>query len=329
MKKIEEIMSVIDIHENYYSSMSKHEKEEIYKKVVGSKKKYKYKKKILLIAAAMIVLSTTAFAFAHFEIDKQFKEYLSITKEYEEEISDGTQNTPYVISHDGVSISVLQTISDGKCVYFIVEAEFANNITLTDNCNFENISVIPEDDVYGAFGTDVNIIEQSSNKRKYLISSNGNANLETGKYMLVFENLCQDNLSDKTLINGVWDIDFNLDANIHTVTKEKITNTKVTAYLNNIQDYKTVNIKKITLSPLSLSIDVFSERAKNGSDNIFATYVKVNMKNGESFYCGKNSIKKNYSGNIEGGNMFFKFDKVINIDEVESISVGDKTIMIK
>lgn len=331
MKKIEEILSLIDIEEMYYSPMSNNEKHKICEEVMGSynRKKYSPKKSILIIAAAIMTIFTTVFAFAYLNLDESFKQHFKITQELEEDIFQGVQNTPNVVSHDGITISISQTISDGKNVYFIAETEVADNINLTDNHNFENISVIPvRENNYSAFSSDISVLEQINNKRKYLISSNGNTELKSGKLLIEFENLYQTN-SENLIIPGKWSLEIDFDASIHTITKETNVTTEVTAFLNSIQDYKTTTVKKITLSPLSLSIDIESKDAKSGLDNIFSTYVEIHMKNGNSFYCGKDDINKNFSGDINGGNMFFRFNKVIDVDDVESISIGDKTIIIK
>lgn len=329
MRNLDEIMSYVSLSEDYYPKMIQSEKDKIFSNCVNSKKQRNFigKKTIVLFAAVIGVFAIGGLCLANMNLNNAFVEKFGVSSNQEKNLIQGARGSFAADSHDGISVTLEQTIADEQALYAIIDVSPNDDIIFANGEGFQYTDVSPADTaVYSSFGSDIEILHEDERSKKYLITASGNSGLTDGTIKIRFENFCGLKNGTKEVINGVWSVDFEYDKTQKVKTAETEVSEDVSAYMNSSKSYKTTTIKKITISPLSLSIDNVTAGAEQGSDNLFATFVEVNMDNGESFYCGKDDIRKKFTADLTGGNMFFRFDKIIDPASVKSITIGDKTI---
>lgn len=355
MIEIDKLLDDIELENNYSTALTELEKEKILNIILKKSKLEKQKKKkhtprsIFIIAACMTVILavSTVFAVQLLQPDKSLSSHLNISEKQQGELSSAIHEPLCSVSKNGVTVSVLQTLSDSRTLYAVVEAVFPENTNLTDDYFFEQASFAPVDwERFAPFSVNFTTTSQEKNKRIYIASVQGaSTDFSDCELSLTFKNLLKKcwaedgsllkdenaNPISETIINGEWELKWKYDSNIKTNIKILEPNAKFTAhsdYALSEHEYVTATVKKLTLSPLSLSIQsTLSEGAQCAEDNLFSAEAILDFKNGASVNLVSGDSPQ-ISADEEFGYMYYRFENFVDISQIECIRIGDAVIYI-
>ena len=337
MRNIDEILMHTDIDGVTFENLTEREKSNIYSiiekktgKEMQKRKRTSSKKffKVGIAAACFFAVAfTTTFAVEYFGLDQKLGEFLNISGSRQEELNLGITAPMCSVSNNGVTVNVLQTISDTRSLYVVYEVIAPENINLTDDYYFEDISVFPSDKGKNStFGNSYYVLEQNKNVRKYLTVIDSDCDFKDGKMKLSMTNLCNEANQNKVEIEGEWNTEWEYDTEKVTKIKEISPNVNAEVLCKDTQKTKEMTVEKIIISPISVSVDVSAQNAQSADDNYLAADIKIKMKNGETLICGEGGIGESFSSDTEKGNLHFMLKNIIDTEQVESIIIGDKTI---
>lgn len=332
MKRLDQFLQSIDLENEYSPHLSEKETNEILNRIlpkIDSTHRYKKQKKLwktLLVAACvMIIGASSVFAIQYFVWHEDLAQYFHATPVQQDALKEAVNTPQCTATSNGITVNVLQTLSDTKNIYVLYEILLPDNMTFTDTMHFE-------EDVYGI---NSEVLEQEGNRRTVLLHLNLENQTDNQMIHLNLKNLCEyipDERSgksyEKCVIEGSWSLSWPFDANTHTKIKTITPHVEATAFSRSKQQTQTAIIEKIVLSPLSIAIDCNVNNAKDNLDRIFDTWITVQMKDGSSFTCGQNDIRKSY-GVVNGvGKMYFYFNQILDMDEIDKIIIGDAVISV-
>ena len=341
MNRIDEILSNIELDEDSSNKLTDEEKKRIMHNITEklshdiSHKRKKPIKVIMFAAVIMIIMTGTVLAMKSY-IDKNLSEQLGIADEKQEEFENAVDTPLCSTSHDGIRVDMLQTFSDTKTLFAVFTVTTSEDIIYSDEYYFCNAKVFPENpEIYTPFAYNVELLEENERTKKYLATVSGTSiDLKSGKFFLHLGNLCRyvkdENgqiLKDEngieiteTVIEGSWDLEWEYDSNVKTEIKE--INTSVEVPLSySIDGKQTITVKKITLSPLSVSVE-FTFDGSYIEDHIGGAVIGVNLKDGTKITSTDIPRNAQYSS----GHNYYRFDKIIDINNIESVSVEDVVI---
>lgn len=294
----------------------------------GAKRRALPKRKIaaVIAAALILLLATTAFA-AGLGWHEEFIELFRPGGEHIAELEGATDMPEATVSHDGITISVRQSLADAFGVYVLYEMSVPEDIVLDDGMGwaFEGLSVPHrkvEGSAIGALGGS-EILEQSGNKRTVLIYETGNTTaIESGKLELFFMNLCPMDSSGMyggdPLVEGQWGLEWDFEYE------------DPGKWMRDDIPLGGDIIDELYISPISFCLRiVYDEKAprvnpviqfSDGSEIVINT-------------TGRNVSKTGFLSNEATGEytyqFFCRFDELIELDNVVSVQVGEVTIPIE
>lgn len=163
------------------------------------------------------------------------------------------------------------------------------------------------------------------NKKSYLIDFNSQSKLTDNKITLSFEDFGYYSEKDNefiTLVEGKWNISWDL----------KYNNTAKTFTVNHFvkeNNYKSI-ITSISIFPISIYVNMLGENYDNFVIN------SINMKDGTVYNSDMSDLsnKECIFSSCVGGSSFLKsytsgnFTKILGVNEIESITIGNETIII-
>lgn len=287
--------------------------------------------KICLAAACgALLLLSAVFAAKVFLPDQRLAQLWGVNEYNLPFIEQGIDEPLASLSRDGVNIRVLQTLSDPRSVYAIVQVQVPETITFTGQTYFETMILSRKEPKTG--GVRIQVLEQSEHARIYLFVLETSENLERETLQLRLGNLKEKTFGSepykdaKLLLAGEWKLEWEFDPQRSAKSKTVEPNVLVTAFSREVQKEKTVLVKSVTVTPMSVFLDITAENPQSSADNMLATWITVNRKDGTSFDCGKHDVNKIQTAGQESGTLYFWFDSLLDIETVESVTIGDTTI---
>ena len=291
MKKIDKLLNNID-EDKYLDNekpLSENEKEKIFNmtmdKIKNSSNQSKSKGKIIslkktvaIILASVLMISTLSFAADYFSFDTQLVNLLNINKENEYLINGSGANIDKSVEFNGVKITATQVISDKNSLYIILKLktkdEFSHSFKSFNEFNFE---VKSNGDYRPSSSATFKTIksEDDDPHTSTLLITMEQEDINNSDIRLIFKdfgyspyNKAKGEYGDfVTLIKGSWTLKFKL--NCKDTSKTYVINKSYKV------DNRTVRVKTVTLSPLSVRIK------SNGKYNKFIS--KVTMKDGTEY----------------------------------------------
>lgn len=283
-------------------------------------------KRFTALAAAIVVLlcATTAGAVVHFKPDSTFAQYLNLNETVD--LSTMGQDVNIVSNSNGYEVKLKQIISDNSTMHLVFECPFKDGAMLVP-WSVNNIKM--NGHIYEeSWGNSAEILDSNS----FVLVFHDMRNIKNNdKITITFDRI--ENLYDETnAVDGEWEFEFNaIRANVKTSLEPTVASYKdVYGY-----EYK---INKLTASPLGIYInyrqingtssdpvnDNYYELAQDGGAN-----VTVKMKNGKVYSDNPDDCTLSVStsgtallGLPIRGTMGISFHEIIDVNEIESISVG-------
>ena len=338
MKKIDKLLNNID-EDKYLDNekpLSENEKEKIFNmtmdKIKNSSNKSKSKGKIIslkktvaIILASVLMISTLSFAADYFSFDTQLVNLLNINKENEYLINGSGANIDKSVEFNGVKITATQVISDKNSLYIILKLktkdEFSHSFKSFNEFNFE---VKSNGDYRPSSSATFKTIksEDDDPHTSTLLITMEQEDINNSDIRLIFKdfgyspyNKAKGEYGDfVTLIKGSWTLKFKL--NCKDTSKTYVINKSYKV------DNRTVRVKTVTLSPLSVRIK------SNGKYNKFIS--KVTMKDGTEYSGDDFFISNTSSYSTIGMDLFGRsesyasFSKILNPKDIKSITINDE-----
>lgn len=338
MKKIDKLLNNID-EDKYLDNekpLSENEKEKIFNMTMDkiknssnqSKSKWKIislKKTVAIILASVLMISTLSFAADYFSFDTQLVNLLNINKENEYLINGSGANIDKSVEFNGVKITATQVISDKNSLYIILKLktkdEFSHSFKSFNEFNFE---VKSNGDYRPSSSATFKTIksEDDDPHTSTLLITMEQEDINNSDIRLIFKdfgyspyNKAKGEYGDfVTLIKGSWTLKFKL--NCKDTSKTYVINKSYKV------DNRTVRVKTVTLSPLSVRIK------SNGKYNKFIS--KVTMKDGTEYSGDDFFISNTSSYSTIGMDLFGRsesyasFSKILNPKDIKSITINDE-----
>ncbi|TEB05487.1 hypothetical protein Psch_02528 [Pelotomaculum schinkii] len=297
-------------------------------------------KRLSLTAAvvAICILTTTTALAISLGWNEKLIEYLKPSEEQMETLSGAVNIPEATVTQNGVTITVKQTLADSFGVYVLYEMTVPEDIELNDDIQWKHgfLKVPKKTDeatVGGVYGADT--LEQTGNKRTVLYHLQATAPLENGEIELNFGDLgyykvtgdpkgpTPPDIEFVPLVEGEWDLKWEFSY----VDTSKTVEANKPLSINGSED----TISKVVISPMSVCAFV-------KGDDILMSGVRptVNFKDGSQIAYDVNSKNKSFgyylideANLIYQNQLYYRFENIINVDDVESITVGDVTIPIE
>lgn len=291
--------------------------------------------KKISLAAAVIVLcvltATTALAIG-FGWNEKLIEYLNPSEKQMEALSGAVSTPEATLTKNGVTITVKQTLTDSFGIYVLYEMTVPEGIELNDGIRWEfdvlDVTTEKIDGDYGGAVIGSEILEQAGNKRTVLLHRDQTTPLKNGTAKLIFKNLEYIRRNGPTgpveitpLVKGEWDLEWEFNY----VDTSKTIEVNKPVSINESND----TITKVVISPMSVCAFV------RGDDILGSARPVVNFKDGSKLAYDKDSKNKSFSYYLVNENeliyenqLYYRLENIINVADVESITIGDVTIPI-
>ena len=285
---------------------------------------------IAVIVAAVCILTTTVALAITFSWHQLLLDYLNPSEMQIQEMN-GAVGTPCAtITKNGVTVNVLQTITDSYNVFVLYELIVPEWIELTDDIKWSNEDFIVPTSIGGTmysgeYGSTT--LEQSENRRITLLHYSQTREIANGFIRMQFENLCRfiiiydDNgeymdLERVPLVEGEWDLAWELN---YEDKSSIVIDSDISVSINGSSN----RITRIVISPISVLINI------EGDDILTVVRPVVTLIDGSQIAFDFKSDTKSFSYSILSGNdLYYRFDNLINTDDVVSVTIGDVTIFV-
>lgn len=296
-------------------------------------KNRKFPAVVAAVIAIAVLFSGTALAVSlgwHIKL----MEYLNPSEEQIQTL-DGAVNMPEAtITQNGVTITVKQTLADAFGIYVLYEMTVPDNVELDDNVRWSleilNVPTIKTDEYITAGSGGSEILEQTENKRTVLYHLDTTAGFENGDIELTLRDLTRYTTNDATgsteitpVVEGEWALKW----------KSTFVDTSKTIDLNKPLSINGSNniITKIVISPISFCVFV------KGDDILGSARPVINFKDGGQLsYDDLGYGNKSFSYYLideasmtYSNQLYYRFEKIIDLNDVASIQIGDMVIPIE
>lgn len=292
---------------------------------IMNKKIIKHSFKILPVAACIAVIGSVTAAAATFNWHEKLIDYFNPTQEQMETLNGGI-NTPNASqSKNGITFTVLQTIADKHNIYALIELTAPEGSVISeetaDNIHLDIDTEQPSSQVFiEAIGHSV-ISSSDGNKMTVILHNDFSSDIITSqKLKASLDSVQYTKNGELFTVEGPWETEWDFiykdSTKVFNVNKKLILNETN----NNI-------LTKIEISPMSFW--VFTE----GDDVIMSLKPVIKLKNGEIIELEKMDHSRTHYlfsnfQDREGGisTVGGYFDKIINLSDIESITVGNITV---
>lgn len=280
----------------------------------------------LVLAGATAVLALTYTAQWH----DGFEEYFHGPSQTEMEKYEGAVNVACAAATDnGVTIRVLQTVCDGRMLFLLLDISAPEGVELPDSVWFEHdeFSIdggLPLGAGWSVFTDIVNRTPDANHISKMVRYELDGSKLLDGHMKLTLENLGYDAVWFHTLAEGKWVLEW--DYRYENVSREFAVDVPLTLNREGQQSVET-RIKKIVISPFSAWV-VHEISPPLDTPVSVGTWIEINMEDGETYTVGRpgfNMVNRRQQTGRDGGEILYWFDRVIDIDQIESITFGGET----
>lgn len=287
----------------------------------------------LAVAVIVICLLTTTTALAIcFNWNDKLIEYLNPSEKQMETLNNAVNTPNTTLTRNGVTITVKQTLADRFGIYVLYELTVPENIELNNDIKWKwealNVTAEQSDkaNICGTISSEV--LEQAGNKRTVLLHIQKTAPFKNGYAKLILKDLEYVSKNTRTgtvefipLVKGEWDLKWEFSYADISKTIELNKAMSINGSKN--------TITQIVISPMSVCIFV------RGDDIRRSIHPIVIFKDGSQITYDVQSKNKSFlyylvdeDKNIYENQLYYRFENIINIDDVESITIGDVTIPI-
>lgn len=285
---------------------------------------------IAAVLAIAVLLSGTALAISlgwHTKLMEYF-----IPSEKQMQTLDGAVNMPEAtVTQNGVTITVKQTLADAFGIYVLYEITVPDDVKLDNNVrwSFEviNVPTVKTDEYITVGSGGSEILEQTGNKRTVLYHLDTTAGFENGEIKLTLRDLTRYTTNDKTgftestpVVEGEWDLEWKSTI----MDTSKIIDLNKTLSINGSDNI----ITKIVISPISFCAfvkgdDILGSARPviNFMDGNQLTYDDLGHGNKSFSYYLIDEASMTYSNKL-----YYRFEKIIDLNDVASIQIGDIVI---
>lgn len=285
------------------------------------------------IIAICVLTMTTALAIG-LGWNEKLMEYLKPSEEQMETLNGAVNMPEATITQNGVTITVKQTLADSFGIYVLYEMTVPEGVELNDDIrwNLEVLNVPTEKTgesvTVGSGGSE--ILEQSGNKRTVLYHIQMTAPFKNGDIILTLRDLTHYTRNGATgpieitpVVKGEWELKWEFNF----VDTSKVVEVNKPLSINGSED----TITKIVISPMSVCAFI-------KGDDILMSGVRptVNFKDGSQIAYDVNSKGKSFgyylideANMIYQNQLYYRFENIISMETVESITIGDVTIPIE
>lgn len=283
--------------------------------------------------AITILFSGTALAIGlgwHIKLMEYFK-----PSEEQLQTLNGAVNLPEAtITQNDVTITVKQTLADAFGIYVLYEMTVPDDVELDNSIGWRmevvDAPTVTTDEYIVAGSGEAEILEQTGNKRTVLYHLDTTAGFESGDIKLILKDLIRYTKNDTTgsmeitpVVEGQWELAW----------KFTFVDTSKTIDLNRPLSINGSDntITKIVISPISFctfvkgdSIVGSARPVINFKDGSQITYDDLENKNKSFGYYLIDEANMTYSNQL-----YYRFENIINLNDVVSIQIGDEVIPIK
>ena len=290
------------------------------------------------LAAAFVLMATTALAVG-LRWHERFIEYFGIG-ENQTDLLDGAVGSPGLsITENGVTVEVLQTLTDNQGVYVIFEVVVPKAVELTEDTSFYRLNLEAETELrtgdYGVAVSGGEILDVSGNKITAIADFFPSEPIKSGMLKLSLRDIgyysqsFEDAVLDAkfiTLVEGDWLLEWDFT---YTDISKKVTPNQM------VYDDDDAFVTEISISPVSICVSATgSMRSK--LEGIFDTAeITVTFVDGGTIAynfrdvnAGFSSVLDNPEDMIYRYRMYNRFDRIIDPDDVVSVTLCDVTIPI-
>lgn len=300
-----------------------------------SRRRVRSKRRIIICVAAILVLllATTALAISlgwHIKLIEYFN-----PSEEQMQTLDGAVNMPEAtVTQNGVTITVKQTLADAFGVYVLYEMTVPDDIELNDDIGWTleilNVPTVKTDEYITAGSGGSEILEQTGNKRTVLYHLDTTAAFENGDIKLTLRDLIRYKRNDETgsmeitpVVKGEWELEWNFTF----VDTSKTIDLNRPLSINGSDNI----ITKIVIAPMSFCAFV------KGDDIVGSARPVINFKDGSQLtYDDLGYGNKSFgyylideANMIYSNQLYYRFEKIIDLNDVASIQISDVVIPIE
>ena len=310
----------------------------------GGTESLKHGTKRLAIAVALVavfvLMATTALAVG-FGWHERFIEYFGIGED-QNTLLDGAVGSPGIsITENGVTVEVLQTLADSQGVYVIFEVTVPDDVELTNDTGFEwamlNAETEQRTEGISMAVSGAEVLDISGKKLIAIASYIPNDPIKSGTLRLSLNNLGYNIWTEGSagvpeheyysFVEGKWVLEweFTYEDTAKKVTPNQIVDTDGSSL-----------VTAVSISPVSICVSAegpldSSLEALLVGGEITVTFIDGNMISYSSVdrtsSFGRSLAKENDL--IYNYQMYNRFDRIIDPDDVVSVTLCDVTIPIR
>ncbi len=268
-------------------------------------------------AVAICVLTSIAALAATFNWHEKLTAFLKPTPQQMEHLQGASARPQASVTNNGVTVNVLQTLTDRHGIYVLYEVIAPEGTELTKDSRFQlsSLDYDFEKSTDTGFGTEGSkVIAADGNQMQMLLYSSC-----TGK---ITDQTITLTLCDLGDIKGDWTLSWEL--NYVDLTKEIAVNQPV-----HVNETNQNVITNVYVSPMSIHMYV------QGDDVLMALHPTITYRDGSQIQLDAvNNFNTSYifSNFLEGDNrkgtcvIGYRFDRITDLDELESVTIGDVTV---
>lgn len=292
-----------------------------------SAKMHVRKKTMRVLITAAVILSIAGITVIASNMVWHEKLIKYFNNPNEKQIQQSMINSKYPLisqTDNGITVNIIQTISDNHGLYILYEVKGINDISSEDTVSWKNqhlkVNYKDEDKKVGMGGYAYNkILDIGKDECTMLYVRSGTESLQKGEISFKLNTLRKKVISgDIAEFVNIADCSFNFAWYFEAENSEKVWDLRY-----DMNDGKNT-LTKIELSPISAWLTIIGEEMAPCGD------ITIKLKNAEIIRLTSEDYSISYTPLYGGINMIFvEFNKLIIVDDAESITVNGKTIELK
>lgn len=279
--------------------------------LAGLKKKTPRLRIVWVCAAVTALLACGVFAAQTTGLDYRLAGLFENRQSVD--MGEAVQNLDESVETNGVKITAVQAMGDRHCAYvlFRVDIKDADMLDIKDlnKVYFDNVYVETKKPVAGGWYTDYIVDDGALYAAVSMDFRTDKVN--RGSFDVTFKDLCS--TDDEVLISKEWKVSIDLD---YTPVSRRISSGRVIKVAGG-----RCRLKGIEISPISVRAD-FTRGRNVIMENI--SIDAVTLKSGENL--ADTSVSGGSSSGAFGRVCSMQFGKVVDIDDIESVTINGQTI---
>lgn len=279
--------------------------------LAGLKKKTPRLRIVWVCAAVIALLACGVFAAETTGLDYRLAGLFENGQSVD--MGEAVQNLDESVEANGVKITALQAMGDRHCAYVLyrVDIKDADMLDIKDlnDVYFDTVYVETKKPVAGGWYTDY-IVDDGALYAAVSMDLR-TTKVNKGSFDVTFKNLCS--TDDEVLINKEWKVSIDLD---YTPVSRKVSSGQVIK----VGDGR-CRLKGIEISPISVRADFTRGRNVIMED---ISIDAVTFKSGENLAAA--SVSGGSSSGVFGRVCSLQFGKVVDIDDIESVTINGQKI---